>query len=161
MNPSPVNLNLYQQAIAFFTSCPYGHKIGVTLVETRQRSPVMKVEWREELVGNPLTQVLHGGVITTLIDTTSASSIMAQLDEMRAIATLDMRVDYMTGAKPHQPLYCIATCYRLAGEIAFTEAICYQEDVNQPIARAMATFMCSKITDFPLNAAVNNTEKTA
>jgi hypothetical protein len=49
----------------------------------------------------------------------------------------------------------------LAGEIAFTEAICYQEDINQPVARAMATFMCSKITDFHLNAAVNNTEKTA
>lgn len=159
MNLFPVNLNLYQQAIAFFTNCPYGHKIGVTLVETHQRSPIMKVEWREELVGNSLTQALHGGVITTLIDTASASSIMAQLNEMRAVATLDMRVDYMTGAKPYRPLYCIATCYRLTGEIAFTEAICYQEDVNQPVARAMATFMCSEIKDINFKRTVNETEK--
>ncbi|MBY0345372.1 MAG: PaaI family thioesterase [Neisseriaceae bacterium] len=160
MNSMPVNLDLYQQAILFLTRCPYGNKIGVTLVETRQRSPIMKVEWREALVGNPLTQVLHGGVITTLIDTTSASSIMAQLDEIRAIATLDMRVDYMTSAKPHRPLYCIATCYRLVGEIAFTEAICYQEDMNQPIARAMATFMCSEMKNINLHSIANDTEKT-
>ena len=141
MTPQAENGKLYQLLSNAFVQLPHCRLLGFELVGTDVRSPVLKVDWRDELVGNPVTGVLHGGVITTLIDTTSAMAVAACLSMLETFATLDLRIDYLKAATPGKAVYCRAECYLLAQQIAFTRAVCYHDDPNDPVAHGIATFM--------------------
>ena len=101
----------------------------------------MMLDYKPELIGNPKTSVVHGGVITSLIDTTSGLSVFSRLESPEAIATLDLRIDYLRSATPGLPIYCRAECYRFSRQIAFTRATAYQDDGKDPIAYSVGTFM--------------------
>jgi uncharacterized protein (TIGR00369 family) len=138
---APLNAEVFTAMSELFVSLPHCRTLGFEIVGCEGRKPVIKVDWREDLIGNPATGVIHGGVITTLVDTTSAVSVTAQLDAYETIATLDLRIDYLRAATPGKAIYCRAECYRLASQIAFTRAVCYHETPDDPIAHGVATFM--------------------
>ena len=100
-----------------------------------------RLPYAEKLVGNPDTGVIHGGAITALLDACSGAAVFAAMTEMSPIATLDLRIDYLRAATPGRDVICHATCYRLAREVAFTRAVAYHDDENDPIASSMGTFM--------------------
>ncbi|UJB30844.1 PaaI family thioesterase [Chromobacterium sp. Beijing] len=141
MIPTPANPEVLEAMSQLFVSFPHCRALGFQYIGTEGRRPTLKVDWREDLVGNPVTGILHGGVITSLVDTCSAVSVTAHLPEMETIATLDLRIDYLKAATPGKPIFCRAECYRLASQIAFTRAVCYHESPSDPIAHGVATFM--------------------
>ncbi|MCL6262766.1 PaaI family thioesterase [Craterilacuibacter sp. RT1T] len=141
MSTRPINPKVMETMGQLFVSLPHCQTLGMQWVGVEGRKPTLKIEWREDLVGNPASGVIHGGVITSLVDTTSAIAVTANLPDFETIATLDLRIDYLTAAKPGKPIFCTAECYRLAGQVAFTRAICYQDSVDAPIAHGVATFM--------------------
>lgn len=141
MIATPVNPEVFEPMGQLFVSLPHCATLGFQYLGADGRKPVLKVDWREDLVGNPATGVLHGGVITSLVDTTSAVAVTAQLERVETIATLDLRIDYLKSATPGKAIYCRAECYRLASQVAFTRAVCYHDDPDDPIAHGVATFM--------------------
>ncbi|WP_054285842.1 PaaI family thioesterase [Gulbenkiania mobilis] len=141
MTPAPVNPAVLEAMSALFVSLPHCETLGFQYLGTDGRKPVLKVEWREALVGNPGNGVVHGGIITSLVDTTSAIAVTAQLPDFETIATLDLRIDYLKAATPGRAIFCRAECYRLATQIAFTRAVCYHDRPEEPIAHGVATFM--------------------
>lgn len=141
MIATPVNPEVFEPMGQLFVSLPHCATLGFQYLGADGRKPVLKVDWREDLVGNPATGVLHGGIITSLVDTTSAVSVTAQLERFETIATLDLRIDYLKAATPGKAIYCRAECYRLASQVAFTRAVCYHDDPDDPIAHGVATFM--------------------
>ncbi|BBF85438.1 hypothetical protein DLM_1822 [Aquitalea magnusonii] len=141
MTASPANPQVLETMSKLFVSLPHCATLGFQYLGTEGRRPVLKVEWREDLVGNPASGTIHGGVITSLVDTTSAVSVTACLPDFETIATLDLRIDYLTAATPGKAIHCRAECYRLASQIAFTRAVCYHDDPADPIAHGVATFM--------------------
>ena len=58
----------------------------------------LRVPWREDLVGDPDTGVLAGGLVTALLDHVGGLAVWIALDRFEPIATLDLRVDYMRAA---------------------------------------------------------------
>ena len=132
---------LVEQLAQWFMTLPHCSTLGMRFVGADGQAATMALDWREDLVGNPATGVLHGGVITSLIDTTSALSIFPHLPDAEAIATLDLRIDYLKPAIPGQTVYCRAECYKLARQVAFTRAVCHHGDASDPIAHGVATFM--------------------
>ena len=56
---------------------------------------ILKVPYRPELVGDPDTGVIAGGVVTTLLDFACGWATALALDQPTSIATLDLRIDYM------------------------------------------------------------------
>ncbi|MBV1775130.1 PaaI family thioesterase [Burkholderiaceae bacterium DAT-1] len=132
---------MFDEVARWFCAIPHSATIGLEFVLGERERATMRIPYDTKLVGNPRTGVLHGGVITSLIDTTSALSVMSMLDRNEAIATLDLRIDYLRGASPGLAVYCTAECYRLGKQIAFTRATAYQEGNDQPIAHGVATFM--------------------
>lgn len=96
--------------------------------------------WSPQLVGNPETQVLHGGAITTLLDACCGASVFLKLKQPSAIATLDLRVDFLGRAPAHHQVFARAECYRHTNSVAFVRAIAYVEDPELPFATAAATF---------------------
>ncbi|WP_137938039.1 PaaI family thioesterase [Chitinivorax sp. B] len=140
--PLPViNQALFDSVARWFTEIPHSKTIGLQYVQGERGRATMKIDYRVDLVGNPKTGVVHGGVITSLIDTTSGLAVFSHLPDSEAIATLDLRIDYLQSAIPGQAIYCTAECYRLTKNVAFTRATAYQEGQEQPIAYSVGTFM--------------------
>lgn len=97
--------------------------------------------YSEHIVGNPETGVIHGGALTTLLDSTCGLSLLVALQELVIAPTLDLRIDYMTSAQPHKTIYARAGVFRNTRNILFCRGIAYQDDRNKPIAHCVATFM--------------------
>ncbi|MEZ4287325.1 MAG: PaaI family thioesterase [Polyangiales bacterium] len=97
--------------------------------------------YSEKLVGNPETGVVHGGCITTLIDSVCGAAVFLSLREMRRVATLDLRIDYLRPAKPKKEIACRAHAYRITKHVAFVRAFAYDDDPNDWVASAAGTFM--------------------
>ncbi len=131
----------WQLAERFFDRLPHGRLIGLTPVAVEPDAVTARLPYQPELVGNPDTGVLHGGAITTLVDQTSGVAVLVALNQGEAIATLDLRLDYLRAAQPERDVYARACCYRLTPHIAFTQCSVYQEDSDRPVAMSMATFM--------------------
>jgi uncharacterized protein (TIGR00369 family) len=102
----------------------------------RNRAP-----WREDLVGDPDTGVLAGGLVTTLLDHVGGLAVWVALDRFQPLATLDLRVDYMRPARPRGDLVAEARCYRLTRSIAFVRAWAFEDHPDDPVAAAQAAYM--------------------
>jgi len=125
----------------FFNTIPHSAVLGMEPVSVGVGHLTARVPYRAEMVGNPVTGVIHGGVITTLVDQTSGGAVIAALERPQAVATLDLRLDYMRPAMPEEPVYAHAECYKVTSQIAFARCTVYQHDYDDPIAMSMSTFM--------------------
>lgn len=103
----------------------------------------IRVPWREDLVGDPDTGVLAGGLVTALLDHVGGLAVWIALDQFEPIATLDLRVDYMRAAEPGRALIAEARCYRLTHSIAFVRAWAFEDSPEDPVAAAQATYVLS------------------
>ncbi|GBD26133.1 hypothetical protein HRbin30_01462 [bacterium HR30] len=120
---------------------PHADYLGIRVVEIGPRYAVMMLPYREEFVGDPARGVVFGGVITTLIDHASGLAVACSLPELVAIATIDLRVDYLRAAVPGKDLFVRSECYRHTKNVAFVRASAWEEEPNDPFAFCLATFM--------------------
>ncbi len=130
----------------FSANVPHNKALGMRILEIKQAEALFMLPYDAKLVGNPDTGVLHGGAITALLDGASGAAVFAALTEFVPIATLDLRIDYLRPAEPGQAVHAKATCYKLAKNVAFTRAVAYHEDPDDPIAHSVGTFMLSTPT---------------
>jgi len=101
----------------------------------------LRVPYGPDLVGDPDTGVVHGGVITGMLDHTCGMAVSAALKNPMPIATLDLRIDYMKPAKPGEDLVAEAECVKVGHEIAFVRGLAHQGSRDQPIALCTGAFM--------------------
>jgi uncharacterized protein (TIGR00369 family) len=140
--PIPVkNPKLFEPISKWICNIPHCKILQLELVQAERGKVVMRIPYQERLVADSRTGVMHGGVITALVDTASGLSIFTMLEELLGYPTLDLRIDYLRPATPGLPVYCEAETYRLAKEIAFTRATAYQEGNPLPVATSVGTFM--------------------
>jgi uncharacterized protein (TIGR00369 family) len=107
---------------------PFGHEIGMRLHQAEAGVAVLSVPYDARLIGDPETGVLHGGVITALLDTACGWAVMASPAKLQATATLDLRIDYMRPATAGEAVFSRAECYRLTRSVGFARAVAYHTD---------------------------------
>ncbi|HUF86559.1 MAG TPA: PaaI family thioesterase [Thermohalobaculum sp.] len=129
---------------ALMTGLPFGRELGMRLHQAADGVAVVSVPYDPSLVGDPETGVLHGGVITALLDTACGWAVLAAPQAIRATATLDLRIDYMRPATKGQGVFARAECYRLTRSIAFARAVAYHADPADPVATAQGAFMLER-----------------
>lgn len=127
----------------FSVNVPHNKALGMEILELQAREALFRLPYDEKLIGNPDTGVIHGGVITALLDGASGAAVFATLVEFVPIATLDLRIDYLRPAEVGQAVHARATCYKMTKNVAFTRAVAYHEDPDDPIAHSVGTFMVS------------------
>lgn len=130
---------------AFRDFVPHNKAIGLTLVEASGDPAFakMRLPYDARFVGNPETGVLHGGVITTLMDACCGASVFFKLRASVPIATLDLRIDYLKPGTPNRDIFARAECFKATHNVAFVRALAFHEDPGDPIAAASGTFMLS------------------
>lgn len=122
---------------------PQSVALGMRIVSVQPGEAVMALPHRAELVGDPETGVLAGGVVTTLLDQVCGLAVSSRLvadGNPGPIATLDLRIDYMRAAEPGRDILARALCYHLTHSIAFVRASAYDGDEADPVATVQAAF---------------------
>ena len=132
----------------------YGYISGLKLDRAAPGEAWSSLPYRPVFVGDTETGVLHGGVVTAMLDETCGMAVQLALDGTRAIATLDLRIDYQKPATPGLDIKAHSVCYRVTRSIAFVRATAYQDAEDDPVATATACFMIganrtNMLTDIP------------
>ena len=120
---------------------PHNRELGVQLVDVSRGAIELALPYDERLIGNPATGVLAGGVITSLLDAACGMAVMAATIAPKAVATLDLRIDYMKPAPPGQTVHARADCYKVTSHVAFVRAEAFADDPDDLIATAAGSFM--------------------
>lgn len=136
---------LRQIAERMLSVVPQAAALGFRLVTAKPGFGTLEVPWREDLVGDPDTGVIAGGVVTSLLDHTCGLSITSLMaPDPFGTATLDLRIDYMRPAAPRAGVIAEAHCYKLTRSIAFVRAQAWDADPADPIATAQAAFVINR-----------------
>jgi len=134
---------------AFEQMIPFNRVIGLKVDSLDPKAPRLRFDMRPELVGNPVRQILHGGVISATLDVVGglAIALASIADKAEAmspqnfpnIGTIDLRVDYL---RPGRGKYFVATgrVVRLGGRVAVVHSELVN-DTGEQIATGSAAYI--------------------
>jgi uncharacterized protein (TIGR00369 family) len=139
---------------------PHAQALGMRLVEIAPREATLALPYRPELVGDPVRGVVFGGVITSLLDQAAGLAVHCSLEVSCAIATVDLRIDYLRAAEPGYDLFGRASCTKLTKRVAFIRAIAWEHDPDDPFASCLATFMLgANTTESPYTSLLGSRDE--
>lgn len=100
---------IYANVRTIFDRIPFNRQLGLEIEHIEIGYARLRFDMRDELVGNYLRDVLHGGVISATLDVTcglvafidmattieGGASMDRKLERFERLGTIDMRVDYL------------------------------------------------------------------
>jgi len=111
---------------------PFNRYVGVKCVSIGQGECVLRVPWRDELVGDPFRPAVHGGVTSMLVDTAGGAACFSLLERYTdRVSTVDMRVDYLRPGAGGD-LYCRGRVIRMGNRVAVTRMEVFVGQVDDP-----------------------------
>jgi uncharacterized protein (TIGR00369 family) len=128
---------------------PFNRVIGLKVESIDPDAPKLRFDMRPELIGNPRRQILHGGVISAVLDVAAGFAIHLAVSKSReenasgghfpSIGTIDLHVDYL---RPGRGNYFIATgrVVRLGNRVAVAH-MDLVNDEGELIATGGAAYM--------------------
>lgn len=116
------------------------HLLGLKMESFAAGKACMSLPYQDQLSGNPDTGAMHGGPITTLLDSCFGLCVATLQDAEVVCPTLDLRIDYMGRAKPDMRVYAEGEVFRSTEHVVFVRGIAYQNDKARPIAHGVGTF---------------------
>jgi uncharacterized protein (TIGR00369 family) len=133
---------------------PFNRLLGLKLEELADGCAQARFEYKPELVGNPITRVLHGGVISAVLDVIGACAVMSTFTDttspLQGMGTVDMRIDFL---RPGAGRHFIATGQVMRpGRILCASRMELHNDEAELIAMGTAVYRVSrKPEDAPPN----------
>lgn len=129
----------YQTLLAGFGAIPFNRMLGLSLEELNPQSATMRFSMKDELIGNYLHGILHGGVISSVLDMAGGMVVMANAvskhpeyshEELAKLigkcSTIDLHVSYLQPGKGESFL-AKAWLIRSGKQISFTRMELYNE----------------------------------
>lgn len=143
-NPDDLQALLDELAPLLVDGSPHAVALGLKLVSLTPGQAVMCAPYSPALIGDPHSGILHGGVITALLDHVCGLAAFSGFGGHDTPATLDLRLDYMRPARPGLDVTAEAVCLKSHGLVAFVRATAHDGDIDDPVATAQAAFMITR-----------------
>ncbi|QTA89879.1 thioesterase family protein [Desulfonema magnum] len=131
---------------------PFNKHLGIQVVSLEADGVCVRINMKEDFIGNFAKGILHGGVISAVIDLTggmmasmgilkkmegrSSDEIIARLTR---VGTIDLRVDYLRGGRGKYFL-TNASILRTGNKVAVTRTE-FRNDKDLLIAAGTGTYM--------------------
>jgi len=96
---------------------PFNRYLGLRGESIGEGRAVLVLPVRPEFVGDPRRPALHGGVLSTLIDTAGGLAAWSALGAGETVSTVDLRVDYLEPAGLGHPLRAEAELVRKGNRV--------------------------------------------
>ncbi|MFC1850620.1 PaaI family thioesterase [candidate division CSSED10-310 bacterium] len=103
---------------------PFNKYLGIKITVLRDGYAVMELPYQPQFIGDPFRPALHGGVISTLIDTCGGAAVFTKIEPQDRASTVDLRVDYLRPG-PLDSLICEANILRIGNRVGVTEMKVY------------------------------------
>ncbi|MBE9639108.1 PaaI family thioesterase [Salipiger mangrovisoli] len=126
---------------------PQARALGLKIASFGGGRAEIHMPFAEHLVGDPKTGVIHGGAVSTLMDTCGGASVMAHPLVEGHTATISLRIDYLRAATPGQGITARAECHHVTRSVAFVRAVALDEDETRPVAMATGTFTVPQLRE--------------
>ncbi|QCI13669.1 PaaI family thioesterase [Pseudomonas putida] len=133
--------SLMAMAERFLGALKHCQMLQMRVTHADAEGMTLVLPWSQRIVGNPQTGAVHGGALTTLLDTTCGMATLCALPRFEVCPTLDLRIDYMHPAEQGKDIFGHAQCYRVTRDVIFTRGSAYQDDPARPICQVVGTFM--------------------
>jgi uncharacterized protein (TIGR00369 family) len=143
--------DVFERVRAMMEWTPQGRALGLEVTKLEGNHVWGRAPYKPELVGDPKTGVIAGGVITTFLDQLCGMAAVLAMKQPSMVATIDIRIDYMRAAAPGRDVLAQAHCYKIGRNVAFVRAVAFEDDASNPIAHATATFMVNATRKFGAN----------
>ena len=115
--------------------------LDIRLERLERGFSVVVVDPDDRHIGLPDSGAVHGGILSTLIDTACGLTVLSVLSEPTSIATLDLTLHHIKPTAAGTPIYASAECCKLTRSIVFLRSVVYQNDEDNLIAHGSTTFM--------------------
>jgi uncharacterized protein (TIGR00369 family) len=136
----------------FETKIPFNQLLGMKVVALEKDGACIRIDMRDEFIGNFVLGTLHGGVIFSVLDVvggmTSVASLMKKLyadrsketmERFARIGTIDMRVDFI---RPGRGEYFLGTGTQLrTGNKVAVNRMELRNDEGNLIAAGTGTYL--------------------
>jgi len=131
---------------------PFCRLLGLKIEELTLHHAVLSLDKQPALIGNFITDILHGGVISAVIDSAGGSLAMASVfrnhadepfenfkNKLSKVSTIDMRVDFL---QPGRGEHFTARAKLLrSGKRICVTSVELHNDINKLIAAGTATYL--------------------
>ena len=134
------------------TRVPAHQALGTRLVALDSSAVTLGVDWRENLVGDPETGALMGGVVTSLLDHAAGLALLTKGDSVaRPGGTMDLRIDYLKPSTRGEAMLVEGECYRMTRHVAFVRGKAWHASrPDDIIAHAAGTYSIDRSEVAPL-----------
>lgn len=111
---------------------PFNRFLGVRLHSLERGRCVLCLPWRDELIGDVSRPAVHGGVLSTLIDTAGGGACFAALDRVEdRVSTVDLRVDYLRPGAAAD-LWCEGEVVRMGNRVGVARMTLWSGELPAP-----------------------------
>ena len=151
--PSVLDTELRQAVAGFFQRIPFNRMLGIELDELSLERVTMHLPMKPELIGNFVHGILHGGVISSLLDVAGgAMALIGAFDKHQHLAskermtrlsklgTIDLRIDYLRPGRG-QRFTATAVLLRSGNKVAVVRSELHSDD-GTLVAVGTGTYLC-------------------
>ena len=131
----------------FMKVIPFSAELSMSLDFIENGFAIISMPYDERFIGDLSTRVLHGGAVSSLLDSCGGAAVMCHPSVPAITSTLDFRIDYMRSATPNHRITAKAECYHVTRSVAFVRATAYDEDESRPVATATGAYTVQKLSD--------------
>ena len=142
--PSPELFSFLRQW--FEEGIPFNRFLGIRLHALARGRCLLWMPWRDELIGDATRPAVHGGVISTLIDTAGGGACFSAFDRTEdRLSTVDLRVDFLRPGAAAD-LWCQGEVVRMGNRVGVARMTLWSGRVpaagepDQPVATGQAVY---------------------
>jgi uncharacterized protein (TIGR00369 family) len=133
-----------EEAESILQSAPFHEFLGLSFADYEEGRVVVECPFREELLVNEEREIIHGGVLGSLLDVAGHYAVLSSVGAR--VPTVDLRTDYLLPGR-EGPLTVEAGVDRVGGNVAVATAEVRQEqrDEVKSVALGRGTYGVSHV----------------
>ncbi len=108
---------------------PFNRLLGIKAESVESGRCVLQLPVRPDHIGDPRRPALHGGVLSSLIDTAGGLAAWSALATGQSVSTVDLRVDYLEPGRVAGPLRAEAELVRKGNRVCHVRIAVTQDGV--------------------------------